>query len=124
MGAPRLATLLRRGEKKKQQQPDEAQASAEIYEAVPGPTGGERDDDEGKETGGSGSGGGAPLVQSVSTRTENIVYPTGLRLALIMLSVFVSMFLVALASLHLLKGALERSPYGIASDLLTRTNTE
>lgn len=31
-----------------------------------------------------------------STATENMVYPTGARLALVMLSIFVSMFLVAL----------------------------
>lgn len=32
------------------------------------------------------------------TRTEDIVYPTGIKLALLMTSTFVSMFLVALVS--------------------------
>lgn len=37
-------------------------------------------------------------IELSRTKTEDIVYPTGLKLALIMISTFVSMFLVALVS--------------------------
>ncbi len=36
------------------------------------------------------------LTPTRTTATEDIVYPTGLKLALLLLSVFISMFLVAL----------------------------
>ncbi len=36
------------------------------------------------------------LAQVNTTATEDIVYPTGLKLALLLVSVFISMFLVAL----------------------------
>lgn len=41
---------------------------------------------------------GAPLDQTDTTATKDIVYPSGLRLFLLMASIFVSMFLVALVS--------------------------
>lgn len=105
MVAPRLAGLFRRGKG----QPEDAataEESASVHEATASGPGAEKHEDDGKDAEAAGTGGGAPLVQSVSTATENIVYPTGLRLALIMLSVFVSMFLVALVS----RPALQSSP--------------
>lgn len=51
---------------------------------------------EGAEVVGLGKEEQANRIQLARTRTEDIVYPTGLKLAALMISTFVSMFLVAL----------------------------
>lgn len=65
-------------------QPDPAAKNA----ASPAPAGLGHDEDEDRA--------GKNPMELARTRTEDIVYPTGAKLVFLMLSTFVSMFLVAL----------------------------
>lgn len=65
---------------------DGSQETAPFPDAQPTPSNGDRNN-----------------IELARTRTQDIVYPHGLKLALIMISTFMSMFLVALVCYHLVQ---------------------